>query len=182
MPAPTLKTPAVLLAALLALAIPRAAHATPIDDFLLTGPGTTISFSLPASPPGNLSPGAGALYFNAISVTDNGVTSLDNIAAPTFSFSGGIDIGGLPQFMGQQLYGPSIFNPTFATGPFTLYTELLTQPFTETFYSLTITPDAAPALTPEPSSLLLLATALFAFIAIRYTRSTASSLPIASTK
>jgi hypothetical protein len=164
MPVPMPKTPTVLLAALLALAIPRAAHATPIDDFLLTGPGTTISFSLPASPPGNLSPGAGALYFNAISVTDNGVTSLDNIAAPTFSFSGGIDIGGLPQFMGQQLYGPSIFNPTFATGPFTLYTELLTQPFTETFYSLTITPDAAPALTPEPTPLLLLATGILTFV------------------
>jgi len=169
------------LIALTALAIPRPAHATPIDDFLLTGPGTTISFSLPASPPGNFSPGAGALYFTGISVTDDGVTSVDSIEAPTSpTFGGGIDIGALPQFMGVQLYGPSILDPTFTTGSFTLYTELLAPPFTETFYALTITPDASP--TPEPSTLLLVATALFLFLAVRYTRSTGESRPISITK
>jgi hypothetical protein len=167
----------------LALTAPRAARADAIDDFLLTGPGTVISFSLPASPPGNLSPGAGALYFTGISVTDNGITTLDSIEAPTSpTFGGGIDIGSLPHFMGVQLYGPSIFNPTFATGAFTLDTELLAPPFTETLYTLTITPESSPAPTPEPSTLLLVATAVFAFIAIRYTRSTGESRPISITK
>jgi hypothetical protein len=155
-----------LLTFALALTAPRAAHATTIDDFLLTGPGTTISFSLPASPPGNLSPGAGALYFTAISVTDNGVTSLQSISTPTFSFSGGIDIGSLPHFLGPQLFGPSIFNPTFLTGPFALYTELLAPPFTETDYTLTITPDTSPSPTPEPSPLLLIATGILALLPV----------------
>ena len=149
----------LVLAAILAL--PLAAHASAIDDFAITGNGDVITFSLPASPAGNSSPGAGALYFNNIAVTVNGVTTSDSIDVPTSTFSGGVFVPGFLQFMGPQLYGPSILDPTFLTGSFPLYTELLAPPFTETDYSLTITPETTSP-TPEPASLILLSSGILA--------------------
>jgi len=182
MPMPIPRTTA-LLTLTLGLALAHPGHATTVDDFVLTGPGAIIAFSLPATPPGNVSPGAGALYLPAIPVNDNGVTSLASIAAPTYSFAGGLDIGALPHYMGAQLFGPSLLSPTFVAGTYTLYTELLTPPFTETFYTLTITPGTAPAPTPEPSTLTqVAAAAICVLVALGYTRSTGSSRPIASTK
>jgi hypothetical protein len=88
--------------------LPLAAHADAIDDFVLTGNGTTITFSLPASPPGNMStcptgivtsclPGSETAFSVLTPVTtDGGAPVEESITFPTLRFGGGLDIGALP--------------------------------------------------------------------------------------
>ncbi|MBB5342696.1 hypothetical protein [Tunturibacter empetritectus] len=88
--------PLVLLAS--ALVQPLTARADAIDNFVLTGNGLDITFSLPASPPGNEStcppfspsclPGSETAFYLSAPVTANGITSVESLAFPTERFGG----------------------------------------------------------------------------------------------
>jgi hypothetical protein len=150
-----------------AFTLPLTAHADAIDDFVLTGNGTTATFSLPASPPGNpltcppgnnaCLPGSETSFSVSTLVTTDGITTEKGIGFPTGRFFGGLLIGPLlERFQGPQLFEPDAANPTFLIGTFILDPLFSTSPG-PIHYTLTITPETS-ASTPEPSSLFLFAT------------------------
>jgi hypothetical protein len=146
------------LLVLAAAALPMAAHADTIDDFVLTDPiGDTIAFSLPASPPifGPTSPFLFETFPVVLSFSPPyfGSKNLDGqILFYSALGGGGLNVlishpGGTTPVLdhGDLLYSGTTANPTFLTGTFHVGTD-----------TLTITPETAP--TPEPSTLVLLAT------------------------
>jgi hypothetical protein len=148
------------LLVLAAASLPVAAHADTIDDFVLTDPiGDTITFSLPASPPvfGPSEPDQFETFPVLMSFSPPyfGSKFLDGqlIFYSTLA-GGGLEVmffhpGGTTQFTdhGDLLYSGTTAAPTFLTGTFHVGSD-----------TLTITPQAAPSSTPEPSTLILLAT------------------------
>ncbi len=148
-----------------AFILPLAAHADNIDDFLITGNGNTITFSLPASPTDVfVSTGAGGVIggFSPIPaplVTTNGVTTtsgMEFLSGNIFFVGAGIQLYGDDlTLVGQLLYSGSAYTPTFLTGTFDLHQF---QAFPNVDYTLTITPESTPPAVPEPSALLLFAT------------------------
>lgn len=162
-----------------ALILPLTAHADTIDDFVLTGNGETITFSLPASPPGNLStcptgiitsclPGFETNFTASTLVTIDGVSTEQLIDFPTGMFLGGLSIGLNPgRLVGDQLFQPDAGDPTFLTGTFDL-SSIPTPggPPLPIDYTLTITPETAPPTVPEPSTLALLATGALGFTSV----------------
>jgi PEP-CTERM motif len=166
---------AVLLAA--ASILPLTAHADTIDDFLLTGNGETITFSLPASPPGNLStcptgiisaclPGSQTDFSVFALVTNNGVTAMRGIDFPTEIFGGGLSLGLDPgRLTGDTLFTNNAAYPTFRTGTFSLSQLSAGQP-PYLDYSLTITPETSTVVTPEPSTFALFASGAFGLLAL----------------
>ena len=168
-----------------AFTLPLTAHADTIDDFVLTGNGTTATFSLPASPPGNpltcppgnnaCLPGSETSFFVSTLVTTDGNSSEGGITFLTGRFGGGLLIGPPTEgFLGPQLFEPDAANPTFLIGTFTLTLNDLSLPVIR-HYTLTITPDSSNAATPEPSSLALLATGAIGLIAFTARRKSAHS-------
>jgi hypothetical protein len=170
--------PLVLLAS--AFVQPLAAHADAIDDFVLTGNGLDITFSLLASPPGNemtcppispsCLPGSETAFYLSTPVTTNGITSVESLAFPTLRFEGGLSIGNNPgRLFGTQLFTPDAANPTFLTGTFDL-TAINPKGFPPILdYSLTITPETTSP-TPEPSTLALFGTGLAGLIRLAQSR------------
>jgi hypothetical protein len=165
--------PFALLAS--AFLLPMAAHADAIDDFVLTGSGLTITFSLPASPPGNDStcppgsisclPGSQTAFYLSALVTTNGVTEEEGLAFPTLRFGGGLVIGS-DRFLGdKQLFTPDAANPTFTPGTYSVSSS---SPFIPA--TLTITPETPTAVTPEPSSVTLFTTGVLGLIGLASTR------------
>ncbi len=163
-------------------AVPATAYADQIDDFVLTGGGNTIAFSLPATQTFYNHPHIVYLGYTAVPGTVNGVGGYSIAATffyPAYSFVGIAQFVYTPSnmspidnpFFGFSPLGvtdnppvPPNFNPqygtltnTFQLGTFDLITyELMTG--IRTPYTLTITPEAATSLTPEPATLALLAT------------------------
>jgi PEP-CTERM motif len=148
-----------------ALTIPLTAHADAIDDFVLTGGSVDITFSLPASPPGNLvvcPPSSGPTscqngsqtdFTASTLVTNNGVTTMGSLNFATGRFGGGLTAGGT-RFLGPQLFLPDAATPTFLIGTFNL--SSFANPLID--YTLTITQETTTAPTPEPSTFALFAT------------------------
>lgn len=169
------------------LILPLTAHADTIDDFLLTGGGHTISYSLPASITIPDSPSIEFAYAYATATIDG---------VPGYSLLGGYDaiaspIGDLQLFVPQAISG---YSTILFQGPFFMTTELVPSddpfnPFSivATFtpgtysligngysspseigpdvpYTLTIAPQTATAVTPEPSTLALLATGILGLV------------------
>jgi hypothetical protein len=154
-----------------AFILPSAARADAIDDFVITGNGLDITFSLPASPPGNEStcpsgiitsclPGSETAFYLSALVTDNGVTTLQALAFPTIFFGGGLEIGATRYYSNYVLFTPNAATPTFTPGTYSVNT--LGSFGSDT---LTITPETT-ATTPEPSTLGLLGTGVIGLIGL----------------
>jgi hypothetical protein len=167
------------------LALPLAAHADAIDDFVLTGGGQTITYSLPATSSFpdfdlfNFFIESAPTKVNGVSV---GVVSGDYYALVFNPFAPALilnvaDPAGNPVLV---LNGPQLFSfvvvpasnpppyqqddivPTFTPGTYSLQDTgfpNLTGPLSPPIpYTLIITQETATATTPEPPSLTLLAT------------------------
>lgn len=167
--------PVTLLAS--ALVLPLTAHADTIDNFVLTGNGLDVTFSLPASPPGNEStcptgiitsclPGSETAFTVSTLVTTNGVSAMESIEFPTLRFGGGLSLGLVPgRLFGPTLFTPDAANPTFLTGTFDLDAINPKGDPPVLDYSLSITPETT-AQTPEPSTLGLFGTGVLGLIGV----------------
>lgn len=139
------------------------AHATTMDQFTITGQGNAYAFVLPASPTNVLVFDTGSDFAEfSVPLSMNGTISLDDVEFYTAASEGGLTIfnpgTGNPVLdvyqlgtSGTQLFRGSVTAPTFLLGTFQL-TDDLGNPT----YSVHIS--RVPAVTPEPSSLLLLGT------------------------
>lgn len=170
---------ALLLAS--AAAIPTAAHADAIDDFVLTGDGHTFRFSLPAVTPQYVNRSGvsgwftplireatvdgvggytGSTLFHYIASTSGG--DFLSFANPTLGSSFGYDFYTRPLIYYTDGNDPNIFNLVnvfFDLGSYDLYTRDAYPDFAPSrHFTLTITPEASTSVTPEPATLTLLAT------------------------
>jgi hypothetical protein len=186
----------LLLASVLAL--PLAAHADAIDDFVLTGGGQTITYSLQAT---SSYPDFDLFNFfrETAPTTVNGVSvgvvqSLYYVfpVSPYFAPTLIVDVTDAAGNPGLNLAGPQFFSvdyvpatnpdpyfqvdvvPTFIPGTYTLQdigTPNFSGPMpTPIPYTLTITQETATVATPEPSSLTLLATGVLGLIGFAATK------------
>jgi len=176
--------PLALLAS--ALTIPLTAHADTIDDFVLTGEGHTITYSLPNSAIVMDHP-HGVILFASAPTTIDGVSGYNEggdyyvprLPLPSFILSvpSSIDGGSLTLY-GQNILeisqvipvsNPSVSHPddllvAFVPGTYNLTLFNSGSPNPPTPYTLTITAESAA--TPEPSSLILLATGSFCLLGV----------------
>ncbi len=174
-----------LAVAAVLFSLPLAAHALTLDDFTLIGEGHSITFSLPDT-------GITPDHLHGVTLTESASTTIDGVPgyteSATFYVAGGL---GLPQFLftvpstidnGELVFaGPyattftviptanpiPVIHPddllvTFVPGVYT-YLDNSYLNYPPHFYTLTITPEATTAATPEPSSLVLLATGALGF-------------------
>ena len=169
-----------------AFTLPLTAHADTIDDFVLTGAGHTITYSLPAT--------SSFLDFSLFNFFSEGApATIDGVSG--YSVGGQYYVEGPPttlilsvpssvfdpssafQVTQLRLGGPKFFSvdfenvqepfpytglvvPTFTPGTYTLFQQdnFLFPLFPAVDFTLTITPETSTATTPEPASLTLFAT------------------------
>ncbi len=148
-----------------ALALPAAAHATQIDDFVLTSAHHTYTFSL--TTPYYTGPTFGHFFVN---FPEFGPGTIDGVAGYTLGgyfyncCGSGIDFT-VPGIGTYQMRGPDLqgYSTPFLTGTF----QYVDDPYSfnpnlivakDGPYTLTITPEAPTSTTPEPATLTLLAT------------------------
>jgi hypothetical protein len=174
----------LLLASVFAL--PLAAHANAIDDFVLTGGGHTITYSLPAT---TTFPEYSAFDFFIASApaTIDGASGYDAFASydlflgefpsimlsvpeSVFGFST-LDLDGLVVASFETVPATDPFQDppynvvaTFIPGTYTFMGYESGYPVPIDSFTLNITPETATAVTPEPPSLALLATGLLGFV------------------
>jgi hypothetical protein len=172
-----------------AFTLPLAAHADTIDDFVLTGGGETLTFSLPAtgvytlhehfdsfaaSGPGTINgaPGTvGGNFFVSYFEIVQGAPALTIVSNPTSNIPN--LYGSIPytwfvvpaQFPTPQDEGT--FNVTFVPGTYQLTNTTPSFPAPIPLdFTLTITPETATAPTPEPATLTLLATGALGILSL----------------
>jgi hypothetical protein len=179
---------ALFLFALLASAFTftRSARADTIDDFVLTGGGHTITYSLPATS-SFLDFDVFNFFSETASTTIDGVsgyvetgdyyvegpptTLILNVPSAVFG-APQLYLGGVKFFstvfevMPEPLPYTGLVVPTFIPGTYTLDQQnnflIPLQPPVD--YTLTITQETAAAATPEPSSVALLATGVLGLL------------------
>ena len=177
---------ALSLTLLTALSLPLPAFAEQIDDFTLTGAGTTITFSLPAhwiSPfpdhPHNFS------FIEDAIGTVNGVDGypLTIIFYTTNSPLSGLDISSSTQKLIPYLNGNSgasnAVDTIFEIGTYTLV-DYGSQgiPVADRYWTYTIAPHTDPSSVPEPASLALFGTGMVGLVcAVRYRARAVHSKP-----
>jgi hypothetical protein len=172
-----------------ALSIPLTAHADTIDDFVLTGGGEVLTFSLPAT-------GVYTLHLHFASFGASGPGTINGVPGtvggdffvPYFEEIPGapnLTIGSTPPSNIPNLYGsipyswfvvpaafpsPSnegTFNVTFVPGTYQLTNTTPSHPAPIPLqFTLTITPETSTAATPEPASLTLLATGALGILSV----------------
>lgn len=158
-----------------ALALPAVAHADAVDDFLVTGHGLTLEFSLPANPSPDGQIPHQYFFLGDVSFTENGVSMVaDDVFFYTKPQGGGFDLEDSAgnvidnlDFYGRKLFTGGVKNPTFKTGDFKLRRGDCVVSAAEDEdassgcqggYHLTISPGSPVSVTPEPASFLLLGT------------------------
>ncbi len=179
--------PALLLFAA-STALTPLAHADAIDDFVLTGDGHTFRFSLPANGTAGAQNGqVRGFYFSGNTdatvdgvggYTANGLFRFDSFSYPRAEFN--FSNPNLGSSFAYALYGPQLVlytlppdgyglaNVFYNIGSFDYATSPYTPPYQQLSFTLTVTPEASPTVTPEPATLALLATgALGLFTRIR---------------
>jgi hypothetical protein len=171
-----------------ALTLPLTAHADPIDDFVLTGDGHTITYSLPATssyPDFDLF----GSFFEGGPATIDGVSGYEVsgeysalypiptllLAVPSSIFGPeplyltgpGLSSIGFEPAPNPPPYFPENVVQTFIPGTYTLYEQpnFFDRISTTVDFTLTITQETSTAPTPEPSTLALLTTGAFGLIA-----------------
>jgi hypothetical protein len=180
---------ALFTLALSALILPLTAHADTIDDFVLSGNGHSITWSLPAT-----SSFPDFSVFNFFS--ESAPTTIDGVSGyvetgdyyvfgPPTTLILGVPstVFGVPQlyFGGLRFYSvafvpasnplpylPFDVVPTFIPGTYTLdeQNNFLIPLNPPVLYTLTITQETSTAPTPEPSSLALFATGVLGLIGL----------------
>jgi len=132
-------------------------------DFTLTGQGTDITFTINSSPTvSSYSNHNGEFTIDNVSLDANGHHITSNME---FYLGGKFDGGTASELFdlaGPQLFTGLISDPTFKTGNFTLTSYSNSEQYCDPgTYNLSIV-DVTKTVTPEPSSILLLATGVFA--------------------
>jgi len=171
------------------LALPLAAHADTLDDFVLTGGGHTITYSLPSTFTFPDDPSVEFFSATATGATIDGVSGYtvpgqyDAIPSQTGTLQLDVpeSIFGYPSilFQGPQLDSTAFVPSGDPNNPLNIVATFLPGTYdligagqspgslgegNPVAYTLTIAPQTATAMTPEPSSLVLLATGIFGLI------------------
>jgi hypothetical protein len=129
------------------------AHADTLD-FTVIGQGNTYTFSLNSNPVPKIHLKGLNFSTSAVLVTVNDLfTESEAINFFNTSEDGGLNIGGVVDTSGPQLYIGSESSPTLDTGSFSLLSFGTNIP-----YTLTVVPAASPV--PEPSSFALFGTGI----------------------
>jgi len=105
----------VSFALLAAFALPTAARA---DNFVISGGGSTLTFSLASSPTPS-SAGANSFDVSDVAATFNGAPATDGVSFFTAA-SGGLSDAYFGDLSGDQLFTGSVSDPTFTPGIYTL--------------------------------------------------------------
>jgi hypothetical protein len=146
-----------------------AAKADPLD-FTLTGQGTDITFTLNSSPTvSSYSNTHGDFVLDNVVLDVNGHHDTTDLTFFKSAFGGGLEAGSgyteLFNLFGAQLFTGLLSNPTFTTGNFTLEPQGNDYAYcNQGSYKLSIVDPTA--VTPEPSSMLLLTTGVFALLGV----------------
>lgn len=132
-------------------------------DFAITGPDTDITFALSSTPTVSLYNSGGYFELDNVVLDVNGTYETDNLDFFKSSVDGGLASSGF-DFFGPQLFTGSLHHPKFKEGNFTLSSNPDSTPYCDPGdYHLTIS-DPGTVTTPEPSSILLLATGVLALV------------------
>ena len=183
-----------------AFTFPLTANADTIDDFMLTGGGETVTFSLPATGVYTLhehfdsftASGPGIIAGESATVTATFyVQYFEGVPqAPALGISS-VPLSDIPSLYGSIPYSwfvvpaqnpnptdEGTFNVTFVPGTYQLSNTgplgaIGPSPPPPLDFTLTITPETPTAPTPEPASLTLLATGALGIISLATRRRTA---------
>ena len=180
-----------------ALTLPLTAHADPIDDFVLTGGGHTITYSLPATSsyrdfdlinffgeggPATLDGVSGynqvGLYYFIANIPVTLILTVSDSASVAvldlYLRGGGFFTLTTVPASNPLPYLPEDIIATFTPGTYSLEGESYPylQPL-DVYYTLTITQEAGTATTPEPGTLTLFATGILGFFYLATRRRTA---------